>query len=223
MVGMSEILLLLHVMFFCYWLGTDLGVFYSAGFMLRADISQEARLYCTKIMTFLDQAPRVSMAGIFTVGATLGILRGYIHVDPMWIWPIWIIGILWISAVIYLYVNEHHREKIKTVKKIDFNFRLLMIAFLLVIGVASLLGRGVTEDKWLALKTLVFAGTMICGVIVRVSMKNFGQFYGPMMKGTATPEQVVTAQRMMRTAKIPVLTIWFLVIVAAALGLWKPV
>jgi hypothetical protein len=218
----QDLLLLAHVMFFCYWLGTDLGVFYSATFMLRTDISAEARLYCAKIMNFLDQAPRLAMAGIFTVGATLGILRGYIHVDPIWILPIWIVGVLWIWAVIFLYVNEHHPEKIKTIRTIDFNFRLVMIAGLVVLAVASLLGHGVTEDNWLSVKVLLFAGTMTCGVIVRIALKDFGANYGPMLRGTATPEQIAKAQAMMRFAKKPVLTIWGLVIAAAAIGLWKP-
>lgn len=43
-----------------------------------------------------------------------------------------------------------------------------------------------------------------------------------MLKGTATPEQVSQAQAMMRFAKGPVLTIWALIVIAAALGLWKP-
>jgi hypothetical protein len=223
-IGLDSVMALLHVLFFCYWLGTDIGVFYSASFMLKTEMGVEARLYCAKIMNFLDQAPRISMAGIITVGATLGIQRGYIAIDTSWLWAIWVVGVLWMSAVIYLYINEHHPEKIKTVKKIDFNFRLLMIAFLVIVGVASLLGMNTgVADAWLAIKILIFAGTMICGVLVRVFMKDFGPNYGPMLKGTATPEQIAKAQAIMARAKIPVLTIWGLLVIAAALGLWKPV
>jgi len=223
-IGLDSIMLLLHLLFFCYWLGTDVGVFYSASYMLKTDMGVEARLYCAKIMNFLDQAPRVSMAGIITVGATVGIQRGYIQIDPVWLWPIWIIGLLWIGAVIYLYINEHHPEKIKTIKKIDFNFRLVMIAFLTAVALASLAGMNTgIADAWLALKILIFAGTMVCGVMVRVVMKDFGPNYGPMLKGTATPEQIAKAQAIMARAKIPVLTIWGLLVVAAAMGQWKPI
>jgi hypothetical protein len=221
-IGFDGVMLLLHVVFFCFWLGTDLGVFYSASYMLQTQMGVEARSYCAKIMNFLDQPPRISMAGTFTVGATLGITRGYIDVPQWWLAPIWIVGVLWVAAVIYLYVNEHHPEKIKTIKTIDFRFRLFMIVFLTALSVASLLGQGVTEQTWLALKVLVFAGTMVCGVLVRVFMKDFGANYGPMLKGTATEQQIATAQAIMARAKIPVLTIWGLLVVAAALGLWKP-
>ncbi|MBL8642804.1 MAG: hypothetical protein JNK21_02640 [Rhodospirillaceae bacterium] len=223
-VGFDSVLLLLHVMFFCYWLGTDLGVFYSARFMMRADISVEARQYCAKIMNFLDQAPRVSMPGILVVGASLGILRGYINASADWILPIWIIGILWVAAVIYLYINEHHPEKIKTVKYVDFRFRVVMTLFLTYLGVSSLMGveGAITSDNWLAAKILVFAACMASGVMIRVYMKDFGQYYGPMLRGNATPEQISIAQGMMANAKIFVLCIWGLLVIAAALGLWKP-
>ncbi len=218
----EDILLLLHVMFFCYWLGTDLGVFYSSKLMRRSDISPETRRYCFRIFSFLDQAPRVSMAGIVTVGATLGILRGYIKVDPIWIVPIWVIGIFWAFTVIYLYVNEHQPAKIAALRKFDFNFRLVMIALLAGLAVLSLMGKGVIDDAWLSVKILLFATAMTCGVIIRVQMKDLPRYFVPMLKGTATPEDIATTQKMMASVRPPVLTIWAITIVAAALGLWKP-
>ncbi len=218
----EDVLLLLHVMFFVYWLGTDLGVFYSSRLMRRTEISPETRRYCFQIFSFLDQAPRVSMAGIVTVGATLGILRGYITVDPIWIVPIWIVGIFWVSTVIYLYLNEHHPAKIATLRKVDFNFRLVMIAFLAGLAVLSLMGKGVIQGDWLAVKVLLFAVAMLCGVIIRVQMKDLPRYFVPMLKGTATPEDIATTQKMMASVRPAVLTIWAITVVAAALGLWKP-
>jgi hypothetical protein len=222
-IGLDSVLLLAHVLFFCFWLGTDIGVFYSSGYVLKADIGTEARRYCLKIMNFLDQLPRLSMIGISAVGATLGILRGYFHVSPWWIAPVWLVGAVWAAAVIFLYVNEHHPEKIATVKKIDYNFRLVMIVLVLALAGASLAGVGITEDNWLALKLAMLAAIMACGVAMRRSMRTFPQYFGPMMQGTATPEQIRTAQAMMWNAKRYVLAIYALLVVAAALGLWKPI
>jgi hypothetical protein len=222
-IGLDSIMLLLHVLFFVYWLGGDVGVFYSARYVMRGDIGVEARAYCAKIMTFLDQIPRVSMVGITVVGATLGVQRGYFGFDPLWLIPVWIVGIIWVWAILFLFVNEHHPEKIRTVKKVDFNFRVVMVVFLLILGVSSLMGNGITDDKWLAAKILVLDAIMVCGVLLRLSMKDFGQYFGPMMKGTATPEQIATAQAMMGRAKKVVLAIWFFLVVAAAFGMWKPI
>lgn len=222
-IGLDSVFLLLHVLLFVYWLGGDVGVFYSARYMMKSDMGVEARMYCAKIMTFLDQIPRVSMIGITAVGFTLGVMRGYFALDPQWLIPIWIIAAVWIWAVLFLFVHEHHPEKIQTVKKFDFYWRILMVAAFFILGVSSLMGQGITTDNWLALKLLVLDAILLCGVLLRLSMKNFGQYFGPMMKGTATPEQTVTAQAMMARAKIVVLTIWGLLVVAAALGLWKPI
>jgi hypothetical protein len=221
-IDITDLLLLIHVLFFCFWLGTDIGVFYSSRFVLQTDIGVEARAYCLKIMGFLDQIPRVSMIGITAVGATLAILRGYFALDPLWILPIWIVATLWAAGVIYLYVHEHEPAKIAAVRRVDFNFRLFMIALVLTLGVTSLMGHGITDQRWLALKLLVLTCILTCGVLMRLSMRTFGQYFGPMMKGTARPEQVHAAQAMMATAKRYVLCIYALLVIAAALGLWKP-
>ena len=222
-VGIDSVVLLVHLLFFVFWLGTDLGVFYASGFVMKADIGLEARGYCLKIMSFLDQVPRVSSIGLAAAGFTVGILRGYFDLDPLWIALIWIVAVIWASAVLYLYINEHHPEKIATVKRVDFYWRILVIALVLALAVTSLFGNGITDQKWLALKLLVLAAILSFGVMMRLKMRTFGQFFGPMMKGTATPEQIATAQAMMWTAKRYVLGIYALLIVAAALGLWKPV
>jgi hypothetical protein len=222
-IGIDSILLLIHVLFFCFWLGTDIGVFYSSRYVLQADIGIEARRYCLKIMNFLDQLPRVSMIGITVIGFTLGILRGYFTIDPIWILPIWLIGVPWIGVVLYLYINEHHPEKIAGVKRADYRFRILMILVITTLAVTSLAGVGITADRWLALKLLILAAIMSCGVLMRRAMRTFPQYFGPMMQGTATPEQTRTAQAMMAGAKRYVLMIYALLVIAAALGLWKPV
>ena len=63
---------------------------------------------------------------------------------------------------------------------------------------------------------------MTCGVMMRLATRDFGKYFMPMMKGTATPEETRTAQQMMGNAKRWVLGIYALLVVAAALGLWKP-
>ncbi len=221
-VGIDSVVLLIHLLFFVFWLGTDLGVFYSSGFVMKTDIGAEARGYCLKIMSFLDQVPRVSSIGVAAAGFTVGILRGYIALDPIWILPIWIIAFVWAGVVLYLYVNEHHPEKIATVKRADFYWRFFMVALIFTLAITSWFGNGITDQKWLAAKLFVFGLILSCGVMLRVQMRTFGQFFGPMMKGTATPEQIATAQAMMWGAKRYVLGIYVLLIVAAALGLWKP-
>ena len=45
-----ELILLLHIILFCYWLGGDIGVFYSSNFVVNDDLSRETRLTAAKIM-----------------------------------------------------------------------------------------------------------------------------------------------------------------------------
>ena len=48
--GIHQIVVIIHVLLFVYWLGGDLGVFYSSKFVVRPDISPEARAIAAKIM-----------------------------------------------------------------------------------------------------------------------------------------------------------------------------
>jgi uncharacterized membrane protein len=49
---------LLHILLFVYWLGADIGVFYSARFVREASLGREARQTATRIMGWVDQIPR---------------------------------------------------------------------------------------------------------------------------------------------------------------------
>ena len=51
----------LHVLCFVYWLGIDLSTFYSAGLVVRRDLSPEARVTAARVMVATDLAPRVAM------------------------------------------------------------------------------------------------------------------------------------------------------------------
>ena len=52
-----DLLLIVHLLLFCYWLGGDIGVFYSSGFAANPNLSNEARMTAAKIMLNLDIVP----------------------------------------------------------------------------------------------------------------------------------------------------------------------
>ena len=49
-----DIALLIHLLLFVYWLGGDIGVFYSSGLSVNRSLSREARQMAGKIMINLD-------------------------------------------------------------------------------------------------------------------------------------------------------------------------
>ena len=63
-----DIALLIHLLLFVYWLGGDIGVFYSSGLSVNRSLSREARQMAGKIMINLDLIPRLCLSLMLTVG-----------------------------------------------------------------------------------------------------------------------------------------------------------
>ena len=74
-----DIALLIHLLLFVYWLGGDIGVFYSSGLSVNRSLSREARQMAGKIMINLDLIPRLCLSLMLTVG---GILTCLLYTSP---------------------------------------------------------------------------------------------------------------------------------------------
>ena len=70
------ILKLIHTLCLVYWLGADLGVFYSSYFLIDEKLSKETRITISKVLFFLDQTPRISMILILPSGIHLSKILG---------------------------------------------------------------------------------------------------------------------------------------------------
>jgi len=100
-----QLVLMIHVLLFVYWLGGDLGVFYSSGFLIRPELSRETRLVTAKIMFNLDLVPRICMSLMLTVGGILTEAVGIVH--PSWqMAGIILLGPVWLSMVLFLDLRE---------------------------------------------------------------------------------------------------------------------
>ena len=53
----QSVWIFLHVMLLVYWLGADIGVFYSSFHIRRADYPKETRLAVLKVSGFINQFP----------------------------------------------------------------------------------------------------------------------------------------------------------------------
>ena len=77
-------LMIFHLLLFVYWLGSDMGVFYSSGMAIDSKLSNAARVTASKIMIDLDFVPRICMSLMLTVGGLLsGMMENPIE-HPMW-------------------------------------------------------------------------------------------------------------------------------------------
>ncbi len=114
----QDIALLLHLLLFAYWLGGDIGVFYSSGFAINPKLSRGARQAAGTIMMNLDLIPRLCLSLMLTVGGILTHYYGIEHPLGQMI-VIILVDPIWTCALIYIHFNEG-TDLVKKMPKIDY-------------------------------------------------------------------------------------------------------
>ena len=217
---MSEFLLLkvLHVIGFAYWLGTDLGVFYSSYFVADEQRSAEVRVATAKILFALDQAPRICMTMMLPLGIDLTWRMGIFQFDSWVMWLIWILCFGWLAMVITLHVSKPGKGKM-ILTSFDFVFRLALAVGLLALGAFAQFSDLLTMPHWVAIKILIYGGLVGCGLLVRIKLKPFAPAFANLARGEASNVDSAAIARSLGATRPYVIAIWAGLIASTALGL----
>ncbi|MCH2479152.1 MAG: hypothetical protein MK201_05390 [Gammaproteobacteria bacterium] len=217
----EDIALLMHLLLFAYWLGGDIGVFYSSGFAINKNLTREARQAAGKIMMNLDLIPRLCLSMMLTVG---GILTHYYGIDhPLWqMVGIILLGPIWTCALIYIHFNEG-TDLVKKMTTVDYYFRWIMVFTLLAsVFYAFNYTDRLDADPWVGAKLIVFAGLIFCGIMIRKYIGGFIKGIHNIVNDTINEEDDIAMAESLSKARIFVLTIWFLLLVEVWIGVAKP-
>lgn len=222
--------ILLHLVLFVFWLGGDLGVYYSSRFVIRPDITPAARNTALSIMSGLDLGPKICLVLFLPSGVTLmamdphgATLGGHAVFD----WPLtvltWLFALGWLAATV---VDHRTHGKYPWVRRADWTIRIGLIAVLFGSAAYTFAAAepfGVTTNpKWLAGKIFFYALAIACGLGIRIRLKPFGPAWGALMSGNGGPETESAVKRSIDGCVPYVLGIWGSVLVTAALGVLKP-
>lgn len=215
---MAELYLLLHILVLVYWLGGDLGAFYASRLLVDPQRPPEARAAAANILMNVDMAPRMGLIFAFPTGFALAITRGWIDVDPVWIAAAFALAALWALAawLVHLKTGPHGLAG-----RFDTAVRAVALIGLIAAAVQSLAGL-YALPLFLALKLLLLALAIACGLMIRRALKPFGPAFAQLVAGkgdTATDAAIAAS---LAQAKPYVLIIWAALIAAAALGVWTP-
>jgi len=217
---LHDLFLILHLLLFCYWLGADLGVFYSSGMVIDPSLSDPARATAAKIMVNLDLVPRICMSLMLTVGGILSEFKGVPH--PTWqMVGIVLLGPAWLAMVLTVHLQEGS-DLGKTVAKVDYWFRVVLVVYLLIsVGVSFAWG-SLGQFPWVGAKLVVFAGLVFCGIMIR-------RFIGPYASGihalatTGSNDEINAAMaKSLGQCRPFVLAIWAGLLVEVWLGVVQP-
>ncbi len=172
----------LHVLAFVYWLGGDLGVYYSAYFVVDPKLSPQQRATAAKIMGDLDLIPRFCLIVMVPTGLLLGNEAGWWDLPGAAIAAAFILAGVWIGLVVHLH---HHASAFW--RAVDMTLRAALIAGLFAAGGAIVSG-SIDLPGFLGAKMLIL-GLIVCvGVAVRFALKPFGPAFAALLAKGASPE-----------------------------------
>lgn len=217
---MSTILLLkfFHLIAFVYWLGGDLGTYYASRFVARADLDVGARATALDIMMGCDQAPRVCMPLIFALGFHLAVRMSFVDASSAIVALVWLICLGWIAMVLAIHFG-HGKSWLTGLQAFDTYFRYVMIAVIGGSAIYALVSGNIYNGNWLAVKSLVFAALMACGLMIRRSLVDFVPAWIE-LQSKGPSEKVNTIIRNSIRGCVPyVHVIWLGLLINAALGL----
>ena len=217
----QDIALLMHLLLFAYWLGGDIGVFYSSGFAVNRKLSRGARQAAGTIMMNLDLIPRLCLSLMLTVG---GILTHYYGIDhPLWqMVGIILLGPIWTCSLIYIHFNEG-TDLVKTMTKIDYYFRWIMVFTLIAsVSYAFYFTDRLNANPWVGAKLIVFAALIFCGIMIRKYIGGFIKGIHNIATDNINEADDIAMAESLSKARVFVLTIWVLLLVEVWIGVAKP-
>ncbi|MCO5307421.1 MAG: hypothetical protein M9906_15935, partial [Microthrixaceae bacterium] len=163
---MTDALVIAHIAVFGAWFGTDLATFYLSRNVLDAAANLGARAHLAKVMLGVEVVARLCLPATLVLGLTLAIDLGYVAWQQWWIFPIWVIGLLWVAMVWAIHRDGGTGGPAVALTGLDLWLRSLVCLAVLVAGVSTVVTGEPFVGLWLGIKLLAFATIMGIGIRV---------------------------------------------------------
>lgn len=214
----ASLLAFLHILIPIYWLGGDLGAFYGSTFMTDPKRSVAERMMALTILNNIDMAPRTALILAFPTGFALAWSKGWLQVPGLAVAIVFGAFLGWLALAWAVHLRHGGGGAIK---KLDIAIRYAVLAALTFGAIAGAAG-DLPIPFFIALKLSILAACVALGLIVRRQLKPlFGAIHTMSTTGP-TPETDATIAAVNGKARISVLTIWALVLLASFLGIATP-
>jgi len=218
----SDYVLILHILVFAAWLGTDLATFYLSRQVLVEGPELPTRAHLAKVMLGVEVIARLCLPTTLVLGLTLSIDLGYLAVDQWWILPIWLLGGMWVAMVWAIHRDGGTGGPAVTLTGLDLWVRSAVCIAVLVAGVVTVVNGDPFSVLWLGIKLLAFGTIMAIGIRVRFLLRPFGVAFGELMQNGSSPERERAVKVALRRAYPYVITIWVMLTLAVAMAVLRP-
>ena len=215
----TALISLMHVLVFVYWLGGDLGAFYTSRMISDSARPAAARIVAAQALSALDMAPRTALILTLPTGATLATVTGHVTLPVAALVATWVLslGWLWLAWRIHL----KHLPPSAGVRRLDLGIRWVVLSGLVVTGVGIVTGV-VGAPLFLGLKVLILGAAIATGLWVRQLIAPSGAAFAALVTAGPSDEGNQIIARALVRARPAVMLIWLLLLSAAFLGLWRP-
>lgn len=215
----TALLTLIHVLVFVYWLGGDLGAFYSSNFLIDPKRTLVERRMALQILNNVDMAPRTALILAAPTGLGLAWIKGWLQFSGYVPLLVGIAGLAWLALAWAVHLNHNGGAGLK---RLDIGIRYVVLATLIGLGVCGVSG-DVAIPLFIALKMIILGLCITLGLIVRKQIVPMFVAFREMVTNGATPETDAAISGANARARVSVLTLWALLLSAAFLGIWTPV
>ncbi len=217
-----SLLTLMHVLVFVYWLGGDLGAFFSSYTLIDPKKPVEARLFALKVVNNVDMAPKTSLILTLPTGLTLAGVKGWLALSTGVLTAVWIASAIWLFLVWRIHLK--HLPTSARERRLDIAIRWVLVVALILLGGVRVIGLVPQVPLFIAIKLLLLATAMIAGLMVRRALGPLFTAVREMAANGPTPEGDAAMRHIiLRRSKPTVAFIWILITTAAFCGIAIPV
>ncbi|MEC3911446.1 hypothetical protein U5A82_13530 [Sphingobium sp. CR2-8] len=213
------LLTLLHVLVLVYWLGGDLGAFYGSNFMVDPKRTVVERRMALTILNNIDMAPRTMLILALPTGLALAWVKGWLDL-PTYV-PV-LVGVASLGWLVLAWAVHLNHGGGAAIKRIDIAIRWVVLIALYGFGLAGFF-KAIELPLFIALKMIVLATCISLGLVVRRQLVPLFPAIREMIATGPTPQTDATIAQVNSRARVSVVTLWLLLLVAAWLGIATPV
>ncbi|QLG45041.1 hypothetical protein [Costertonia aggregata] len=206
-----------HILLFVFWLGTDMGTYYSSKFVINPKLTAPQRATALQILLGCDLGPRIAMPLIMPTGIHMGSLLGIVKINTLGLGLVWTAGLIWLVLVLNVHFSKDEVQK-KKLKDIDFWVRPLIVCLVGGFAIYSLVQPDYIVAPWMNYKLLVVCGLILCGLGIRYQLGKFTPAFINLMQGKEVEESNIIMKKRMDNCLPYVYGIWIGLLLNAAWG-----
>lgn len=212
-----------HVLVMGYWLGSELVINALTHYIARTtSLPADERMRLWDFLLDVDQHVRNAMIMSVPLGFTLASMLGLVPLAAPAMWALWLVSALWFWFMWMVHWRRQAPEG-AVLAKWDWRVRYVLIALFGGSGLYSLLTGWPYPTAWLALKVMLLAGAIICGIFVRHYIREAYRSALPAIAaGRATPADNEEFRVLMVKGTWALVVLWVILFTIGALGALKP-